>query len=83
MRNSLAYVIFGTLIGYGLQLVVNHFVFSLPASVPKNLSEGEQFLAILRINGYRTVAISSACSVPFLLWLYRLIQGRQSVVGDS
>src|ERR1700688_3356566 len=66
-QHGAAFVILGTLIGYGVQLVVNHFVVQLSASVPKNLSEGEELVAILRINGYRALLISLACSVPLIL----------------
>ena len=79
LRQGLAFVILGTLVVYGLQLVVSHIVVSLPASVPKDLSEGERFVRILRINGYRILVISLICAVPLIVWFHRLISGRGSV----
>ena len=67
--NGIAFIVLGTFVGYGVQWVVHYFVMQLPASVPENLSEGERFVRILIINGYRSVVISTACAVPLVLWL--------------
>jgi hypothetical protein len=82
-RNGIAFVVLGTLVGYGVQWVVQYFVMQLPASVPNNLAEGERFVRILIVNGYRSVVISAVFTVPFVLWLRSLTSKRGSGGGDS
>jgi hypothetical protein len=45
--NGITFVVLGTLVGYGVQWAVSHFVVQLPASVPKNLPEGRQLLRVM------------------------------------
>ena len=83
LRRWVGFVVLGTLVGYGVQLIVQRFILQLPASDPKNLSTGEYFIAILRINLYRSLVISLVCALPLMLWLRRLIARSEVGGGDS
>ena len=66
--NGVRFVALGTLVGYGVQWLVNYFLVRLPGWVP-NLPHGQDLLRVIAVDGYRTAVVSAVCALPFVLWL--------------
>ena len=83
LKQRLAFVVLGTLVCYGVLLIVGRYMVTVPAPHSENSALPEQLAEVMLATTVRTNLVSLVVSALPLAWLYAILRTRSASDAHS